>query len=86
MLDDFKSSQKIVYQMFQNAGKIQKFSHAYLIDANHYPRKLEFAIAIAKFILCPNHYTNDEKCNGCSQCQRIDDGNFTEITIIPGRN
>ncbi len=82
MLDDFKSSQKIVYQMFQNAGKIQKFSHAYLIDANHYPRKLEFAIAIAKFILCPNHYTNDEKCNGCSQCQRIDDANFTELKII----
>ncbi len=82
MLDEFQSSQKVVYQMLQNAGKKQKFSHAYLIDANHYPRKLEFAIALAKFILCPHHYSNSEKCGLCSQCQRIDDGNFTELKII----
>lgn len=82
MLDEFQSSQKVVYQMLQNAGKKQKFSHAYLIDANHYPRKLEFAIALAKFILCPYHYSNYDKCGRCSQCHRIDDGNFTELKII----
>lgn len=82
MLDEFQSSQKVVYQMLQNAGKKQKFSHAYLIDANHYPRKLEFAIALAKFILCLYHYSNSEQCGLCSQCQRIDDGNFTELKII----
>lgn len=82
MLDEFQSSQRVVYQMLKNSGKKQAFSHAYLIDANHYPRKLEFAIAFAKFILCPHHYANKEQCGVCSQCQRIDDGNFTELKII----
>ena len=82
MLDEFKNSQKIIYQMMQNAAKNQRFSHAYLIDANHYPLKSEIAIAIAKFILCPNNYTNSKNCKECTQCKRIDDGNFTELKII----
>ena len=82
MLDEFQSSQKIAYQMLKNSGTKQAFSHAYLIDANHYPRKLEFAMGLAKFILCPYHYSNNKQCSMCSQCQRIDDGNFTELKII----
>ena len=82
MLDDFKVNQKVVYQMLKNAGAKRQFSHAYLIDANHYPRKLEFAMALAKFILCENHYSNSDNCVNCTQCKRIDDGNFTELKII----
>lgn len=82
MLDDFKVNQKVVYQMLKNAGAKRQFSHAYLIDANHYPRKLEFAMALAKFILCENHYSNSDNCVSCTQCKRIDDGNFTELKII----
>ena len=82
MLDDFKVNQKVVYQMLKNAGAKRQFSHAYLVDANHYPRKLEFAMALAKFILCENHYSNSDNCVNCTQCKRIDDGNFTELKII----
>ena len=82
MLDDFKVNQKVVYQMVKNAGAKRQFSHAYLIDANHYSRKLEFAMALAKFILCENHYSNSDNCVNCTQCKRIDDGNFTELKII----
>lgn len=82
MLDEYVETQKIAYKILKNASKKKQFSHAYLIEANHYPKKLEFAIAFAKLIFCPNQYTNKELCQKCTQCQRIDDGNFTELKII----
>lgn len=39
-------------------------------------------MALAKFILCENHYGNSDNCVNCTQCKRIDDGNFTELKII----
>lgn len=82
VLDDFKNEQAIIYKYLINSIKKNKNSHAYIIECNGYVKGLDFAMAFIKFLLCPFHNTNLEKCNGCSQCQIIDDQNFLEIKII----
>lgn len=82
MFDDFKNEQAMAYHFLCNSVKKNRCAHAYLIEANGYPRKNSLALAFAKYLFCPYHYTNNEKCNGCTQCQTIDDGNFLELEII----
>ena len=82
MLDDYKIDQNITYKIISNSIKKNRCSHAYLIDTFGYPRAMEFAVGIAKSFLCPFNYTNNLNCNGCSQCNTIDDGNFLELKII----
>ena len=82
MLDEFQNEQHVIYKMLVNLVKNNKCSHAYLIDANGYSKSLDLAIAFAKYILCPNNYTNGEKCNKCSQCKNIDNREFIELKII----
>lgn len=82
MLDDYKMYQKITYKIINNSIKKNRCSHAYLIDSNGYFKSLELAISIAKTFLCPFNYSNSLNCNGCSQCNTIDDGNFLELKII----
>ena len=82
MLDEFKIEQSIIYKTLVNSVKNNKCSHAYLIDANGYPKSLDLAIAFAKYILCPNNYTNCEKCDKCRQCKNIDNREFIELKIL----
>ena len=82
MLDDYIESQKIAYRIFKNAVIKNHIMHAYLIESKGYDKQLDLAIAFAKYLLCPFGYSNLNKCSNCYQCQRIDDGNFTEIEII----
>lgn len=82
MLDDYKDLQPIVYRILKNAVIKNRNSHAYLFETKGYPRQMDIALAFAKFLLCPNHLTNLKDCGNCTQCQRIDDGNFTELKII----
>jgi len=82
MLDDFKEEQPIIYKILTNSIKKDKFSHAYLFELNGYSKGLNLALAFAKFLLCPNNYSNSEKCNNCKQCFNIDNNNFLEIKVI----
>ena len=82
MLDDYIDDQKVAYKYLKNAFLRGKNSHAYLLETKGYPKQLDLAISFAKFILCPYHYLNSAYCNSCSQCSKIDDGNFTELKII----
>jgi len=82
MLDEFQIEQSIVYKTLVNSIKNNKCSHAYLIDSNGYSKSLDLAVAFAKYILCPNNYTNCEKCANCSQCINIDNREFIELKII----
>lgn len=82
MLDDFRFEQPIVYKTLINSIKSNKCSHAYLIESNGYPRALDIALAFAKYILCPNFYTNCDKCSNCNQCKNIDNKEFLELKII----
>ena len=82
MLDDFSLEQNIVYKTLINSVKNNKYSHAYLLETNGYSKGLDLAIAFAKYLLCPNSYSNNKKCGNCSQCKNIDKNEFIEIKII----
>lgn len=82
MLDEYKISQNIAYQTIFNSVKKNKISHAYLIELKNSKLGVDFAYAISKFFLCPNHYTNSLNCKNCNQCNMIDQNNHIELKII----
>lgn len=82
MLDDFKIEQPIVYRILLNSIKNDKCSHAYLFETNGYHKGLDLAISYAKYLLCPNKYSNCINCKNCNQCKTIDDNNYLELKII----
>ena len=82
MLDDFSLDQQIVYKTLINSVKNNKTSHAYLIETNGYSKSLDLAKSFAKYLLCPNNYSNNKKCNNCHQCENIDKNEFLELKII----
>ena len=82
MLDEFQLEQPIIYKTLVNSLKNNKCSHAYLLDSNGYSNSLDFAIAFAKSILCPNNYFNCTNCKNCYQCKNIDNREFLELKII----
>ncbi len=81
MLDEYKNEQKIAYQIMDNAIKKDKVSHAYLLEANGYPKKNDFAIAFAKYLLCENHHKKLEEQKNCPLCSRSVE-NILDIKII----
>lgn len=82
MLDEYKISQNIAYQTIFNSVKKDKISHAYLIELKNSKLGIDFAYAVSKFFLCPNHYTNSSNCQNCNQCNMIDEKNYIELKII----
>lgn len=82
MLDDFSLEQEIVYKTLINSVKNNKYSHAYLIETNGYPKALNLALSFAKYLLCPNNYSNASNCINCHQCENIDKNEFIELKII----
>ncbi len=82
MLDDYVKEQPIVYRVMKNSINKNQFSHAYLFELNGYSKGLDIALAFAKFLLCPNNYSNLSNCGNCVQCHNIDTSNFLEIKII----
>ena len=82
MFEDFKKSQFLAYKLLTNSVKMNKISHAYLIDGNDNELAFDFVMSFVKMLICDNGYVNNKKCNGCNICRRIDDGNYMEVKII----
>lgn len=82
MLDEFVNEQKIACTILKNAVAKNKYAHAYLFETNGYKGANQVALAFAKYLLCPNHYSNSSKCVNCTQCNLIDQNSFSEIQII----
>ena len=82
MLDEYQKKQPIIYKILKNAVNKDKPSHAYLFETNGFYDSYNLIMAFAKALLCPNKYTNEEKCQNCHQCHVIDHGNFPEIKTI----
>ena len=82
MLDEYLEQQKIIYDMLINSIKNNKISHAYLIENSNIKKGLDFALAFSKFLLCPKHNTNLNKCENCTQCEQISNGDFLELEFI----
>lgn len=82
MLDEYMKSQKIVYKTLTNEVKKNKYSHAYLFEANGNPDAFSLVLSFAKMLLCPYNYSNKEKCVNCTQCDKIDKNIFSDLKII----
>ncbi len=82
MLDEYKKSQPIPYQILKNTISKEKYSHAYLFETNSFSGSYELVMAFVKSLLCPNKYTSKNNCQNCKQCLLIESGNYTEIEII----
>ena len=78
VLEEFKDSQNLVYNILNNAISNNKLSHAYLIVSNENPDTMKLILSFAKMIVCKD-YTKEERKN---ICRRIDDGNYLDIKII----
>lgn len=82
MLDGYKTSQPIVYQILKNAIKDDKCSHAYLVETGGFYDSFNFIMSFVKSLLCPFNKLTKQDCNNCHQCEVIESGNFPEIEII----
>lgn len=82
MLEEIEDNQEKTINILINEIKKDKISHAYLFESNSCPNTFDIALAFAKAILCPNHYSNSLKCDNCIQCKQIDNNNFLEIKVI----
>jgi len=82
MLDEYKEDQNIIYKILKNAVEKNKYSHAYIFETNGNKEALNLAISFSKYLLCPNKYSNNKKCVNCTQCNRIDKNEFTELKIL----
>lgn len=82
MLDEYQESQKIVYKTLTNEVKKNKYSHAYLFEANGNPDAFSLVLAFAKMLLCPNNYSNNDNCVNCTICERIDKNIYSDLKII----
>lgn len=82
MLNDYKDKQFLAYNLFISDLENNCVTHAYLIDENNFDDSYNMVLSFVKEILCENKYYDNSKCNNCSLCKRIDDGNYPEVRII----
>lgn len=82
MLNDFKDKQLLAYNLFVNDILNNCVTHAYLIDENNYSESFKMVISFVKAILCHDNKLDNNNCDECSLCKRIDDGNYPELKII----
>ena len=82
MLDDFSVEQSIAFKILKNSILKNKCSHAYLFNTNGYSKGYDLAVAFAKFLLCPSHYTNCSNCDNCNICHLIDENAYSDLKII----
>lgn len=82
MLEKYKNGQPLIYEILANSIINNRVNHAYLFDTSAIDYEVDFALSFAKTLICPNNYFNNEKCNNCNICKRIDTNNYPEIKII----
>ena len=76
MLDDYKKTQPVAYQIIMNEINLNKHSHAYILESNGFHDTMGFAISMAKTLFCV------ENIDSQNIAELIDTGNFPELKII----
>ena len=77
MLDDYKESQPLFYNLVRNSLKDEFLSHAYLIDENNNHDAFKMVLSFVKEIFYKSYDYDREIIS-----KRIDDNNYPELTII----
>jgi DNA polymerase-3 subunit delta' len=82
MLDEYSKRQPVAYNILKNEISNNTVAHAYLFHSNNQHDATSFAFSFAKALICPNGTSSNNKCEDCSICKRIDNGNFPELKVI----
>ena len=82
--DDFSDNQNVSYSLLKKSLLHNRLSHAYLFDCNNWEYAYDYVLAFIKMILCEKNYSSysDDRCFGCHLCDRIQDGNYSEVKVI----
>lgn len=87
MFENYRENQKEFYDLIYKSVVINnKVSHAYLIDTYGYDGAKELIYSFARFLLCKNHYVNNNSCHDCNLCSLIDSGVDDHIKVISAEN
>ena len=78
MLDKYKDTQSVVYDILIKEINNNQIGHAYLFDINNNVDAFDIVMSFVKEVLCFNLNDEDRKV----LLQRIDDGNYPEIKVI----
>lgn len=73
--------QKVAYQIIFNAFKENKVSQAFLLSGEVGTPVFDFAMFIAKSLICNNDILS---CDNCTDCLRIENGNYADLIIVDG--
>ena len=82
MKEYFKEYQNIAYSTLLNCKKNSKFPQAILLNGYKDTPLLEIAKYVAKSIVC----NEEEPCESCLDCLRIENENYTDLIIVDGSN
>ncbi len=77
MLDDYKD-----LDFYNYVKNLKRYSHAYIIEVDDITTSFPIVKALVKTMICPNHYTNYEKCLNCNTCHLIDENYYEDLKII----
>ena len=80
MKEYFKEHQKVAYSTLLNCKKNKKFPQAILLNGYKDTPLLEIAKYVAKSIVCEN----DDPCEECLDCLRIENGSYTDLIVVDG--
>ena len=80
--DNLIKYQPSVYQTLKNAKLNDRFSHAYLLSGSSGIPLIDYAIFVAKSILCENG--DPLACLNCLTCLRIEENNYADLIVIDG--
>lgn len=80
MKEYFKENQAIAYSTLLNCKKNNKLSQAILLNGHKDTPLLEIAKFFAKAIVCEN----DEPCEECMDCLRIENESYPDLIIVDG--
>jgi len=80
MREYFKEYQNIAYSTLINCKKSNKFPQAILLNGYKDTPLLEIAKYVAKSIVC----SNEEPCEECLECLRIENESYTDLIIVDG--
>lgn len=80
MKEYFKEHQQVAYATLLNCKKNNKFPQAILLNGYKDTPLLEIAKYVAKAIVCENN----EPCDECLDCLRIENESYTDLIIVDG--
>lgn len=80
--DHFKKQFPIIVSSLENARKMNRLAHAYLICGDNADIRRDSSMYLAKIALCLKPDDNGVPCGKCKSCHQIDTGTYPELYIL----